>query len=216
MAEVGLVGLVRFAHVAHEVAEAVLPSYRSKYSKHLFTQPALLAILCLMRYEDWTFREAEVRLVGRPGLPAMAPLSDTGSIMAHRHSQTTRPETELVSLLFIGMQHPAQQLPSPDVRRSHTGATIGLPTSSAYWPGGVTLPLRACPNCFKVIDADDTMGYCPYCGTAYPGTHGAKSAASGSSNTILFWTVSAYLVAFIVAVGLVALIWWLSQATLPG
>ena len=32
------VGLVRFAHVAHEVAEAVLPSYRSKYSKHLFTE----------------------------------------------------------------------------------------------------------------------------------------------------------------------------------
>ena len=56
------VGLVRFAHVAHEVAEAVLPSYCSKYSKHLFTQPALLAILCLMRYKNWTFREAEVRL----------------------------------------------------------------------------------------------------------------------------------------------------------
>ena len=56
------VGLVRFAHVAREVAETVLPSYRSKYSKHLFPQPSLLAILCLMRYEDWTFREAEVRL----------------------------------------------------------------------------------------------------------------------------------------------------------
>ena len=56
------VGLVRFAHVAHEVAEAVLPSYRNKYSKHLLTQPALLAILCLMRNEDWTFCEAEVRL----------------------------------------------------------------------------------------------------------------------------------------------------------
>jgi len=56
------VGLVRFAHVAREVAAEVLPSYRSKYSKHLFTQPSLLAILCLMRYEDWTFREAEVRL----------------------------------------------------------------------------------------------------------------------------------------------------------
>jgi hypothetical protein len=46
---VGLVGLVRCAHVAHEVAEAVLPRYRSKYSKYLFPQPALLAILCLMR-----------------------------------------------------------------------------------------------------------------------------------------------------------------------
>ncbi len=30
------VGLVRFAHVAREVAETVLPRYRSKYSKHLF------------------------------------------------------------------------------------------------------------------------------------------------------------------------------------
>lgn len=56
------VGLVRFAGTAKEVAQAVLPAYRSKFSKHLFTQPQLLAVLCLMRYEDWTFREAEVRI----------------------------------------------------------------------------------------------------------------------------------------------------------
>jgi IS5 family transposase len=56
------VGLVQFAQLAREVAEAALPSYRSKYSKRRFTQPQLLAILCLMRFEDWTFREAEVRL----------------------------------------------------------------------------------------------------------------------------------------------------------
>jgi len=31
-------------------------------SKHPFMQPQLLAILCLMRYGDWTFPEAEVRL----------------------------------------------------------------------------------------------------------------------------------------------------------
>ena len=37
------------------------------------------------------------RVVRRSGLPAMAPLSDTESIMAHRDSQTTRPQTELVS-----------------------------------------------------------------------------------------------------------------------
>ncbi len=40
----------------------VQPPYGSKYSKHTFTQPQLMAILCLMRFEDWTFREAEVRL----------------------------------------------------------------------------------------------------------------------------------------------------------
>ena len=58
MAEVGLIG---FARVALGVVEAVLPDYRTKFSKHVFTQPQLLAILCLMRYEDWTLRKAEVR-----------------------------------------------------------------------------------------------------------------------------------------------------------
>src|SRR6185295_12817958 len=56
------IGLVRFAKCALAIATKVLRLYRSKYSKHTFTQPQLLAILCLMRYEDWTFREAEVRL----------------------------------------------------------------------------------------------------------------------------------------------------------
>jgi len=56
------IGLVRFAQVAMEVAAAALPLYRTKKSNHRFTQPQLISILCLMRYEDWTFREAEVRL----------------------------------------------------------------------------------------------------------------------------------------------------------
>ena len=56
------VGLLPFARIALQVSRAVLPRYRSRFSKQQFTQPQLLAILCLMRYEDWTFREAEVRL----------------------------------------------------------------------------------------------------------------------------------------------------------
>ena len=56
------IGPVQFARVAREVAETAVPQYRSPFSKHTFTQPSLLAILCLMRYEDWTYREAEVRL----------------------------------------------------------------------------------------------------------------------------------------------------------
>ena len=56
------VGLLAFARTALEVGRAVLPPYRTRFSKHPFTQPQLLAILCLMRYEDWTFREAEARL----------------------------------------------------------------------------------------------------------------------------------------------------------
>src|SRR5215470_10530329 len=56
------IGLLPFARVALDVATAVLPTYRSRFSKHPFPQPQLLAVLCLMRYEDGTFREAEVRL----------------------------------------------------------------------------------------------------------------------------------------------------------
>ncbi len=55
------VGLLPFARIALQVSRAVLPRYRIRFSKRQFTQPRLLAILCLMRYEDWTFREAEVR-----------------------------------------------------------------------------------------------------------------------------------------------------------
>ena len=43
------VGLLPFARTALQVATAVLPPYRSRFSKHPFTQPQLLAVLCLMR-----------------------------------------------------------------------------------------------------------------------------------------------------------------------
>jgi Transposase domain (DUF772) len=56
------VGLLPFACVAPQVCRAVLPRCRSRFSKHQCTQPQLLAILCLVRHEDWTFREAEVLL----------------------------------------------------------------------------------------------------------------------------------------------------------
>jgi len=56
------VGLVPFARVALEVGREVLPPYSHPFSPQRFTQPQLLAILCLMRYEDWTFRAAEIRL----------------------------------------------------------------------------------------------------------------------------------------------------------
>jgi hypothetical protein len=69
------IGLLPLARVALDVASAVLPTYRSRFSKHQFTQPQLLAILCWMRYEDWTFREAEVRLREHGELRAVLRLS---------------------------------------------------------------------------------------------------------------------------------------------
>jgi hypothetical protein len=44
------VGLVRFARLALEVGQAILPAQRTSFSKRQFTQPQLLAVLCRMRY----------------------------------------------------------------------------------------------------------------------------------------------------------------------
>jgi hypothetical protein len=56
------IGLVRFARLAYEVSSMVLPAQRTRFSKRLFSQPQLLAVLCRMHFEGWTFSEAEVRL----------------------------------------------------------------------------------------------------------------------------------------------------------
>ena len=56
------VGLVKLAATALKITKASLPERRSRFSKKQFSQPQLLALLCLMRFEDWTYREAEVRL----------------------------------------------------------------------------------------------------------------------------------------------------------
>ena len=56
---------------------AALPAYRSQCSTRQYTPPQRLAVLCLMRSEEWTFREAEVRLAEHRelrealGLPAV-------------------------------------------------------------------------------------------------------------------------------------------------
>jgi hypothetical protein len=56
------VGLRPFEPVTLEVATNDLLRYQSRFSKHQFTKPHLLAVLYLMRYEDRTLRKTEVRL----------------------------------------------------------------------------------------------------------------------------------------------------------
>jgi hypothetical protein len=59
MAEIGLVTLAR---VALAVGRAALPAYRRQCSTRQLTQPPLLAVLCLLRYAEWTLRAAAVHL----------------------------------------------------------------------------------------------------------------------------------------------------------
>ena len=59
-------GLVRFAQVALDVARATEPCYRTQFSKPEFTQPQLLAILCLPRNQDWTYEKPKCVCPSRP------------------------------------------------------------------------------------------------------------------------------------------------------
>lgn len=124
------VGLVSFAKVALDVGRQVLPSYRSKFSKHIFSQPQLLAILCLMRYEDWTFREAEVRLREHVELRmalALERVPDYTSL--YRFLRRLEEETVALALAEV-----ARRLPSPPAG----GTTVGV-DATGLSPGAVSV-----------------------------------------------------------------------------
>jgi len=103
------IGAVRFAQVARDVAEGVVPRYRSPFSKHTFTQPSLLAILCLMRYEDWTYREAEVHLREHAELRAALGLERVPDYSTLYRCVRRTSEDELTRLL----QETLRRMPPP-------------------------------------------------------------------------------------------------------
>lgn len=123
------IGLVQFAQVALPVAETILPRYRSKFSKHQFTQPQLLVILCLMRYEDWTFRETEVRLSEHSDLRQALQLDQVPDYTTLYRFMRRLDETLLARLL----QETVRQLPNPAAER----LTIAVDATSLT-PGSVS------------------------------------------------------------------------------
>src|ERR1051326_7312410 len=94
------VGLEVLAHSVREMGQAVLRPYRTCFSKHQFASRQRLGILCLMRYEDWTFGEPVARLTEHRELRQTSGLSCkllfrssstnqgyTAGFMAREHSQ---------------------------------------------------------------------------------------------------------------------------------
>jgi IS5 family transposase len=127
------VGLVRFARVALGVAEAVLPDYRTKFSKHVFTQPQLLAVLCLMRYEDWTLRKAEVRLAEHSelrsalGLPKAPDHTTIYRFMRRLDEQT----------LLAALNETVRRMPASNHARRGPSATAAL-DATGLAPGAIS------------------------------------------------------------------------------
>lgn len=123
------VGLVRFAQVALEVARATLPLYRSKKSNHLFTQPQLASILCLMRYEDWTFREAEVRLAEHRELREALGLKRVPDHTTLFYFLRRLPEESIAALL----EETIRRLPPPP-----SGGTTVAVDATGLAPGAIS------------------------------------------------------------------------------
>ncbi len=116
------VGLVRFAEVALEVTSRVIPLYRARSSKHIFTQPQLLAVLLLMRFEGWTFRDAETRLGEHSELrEALGLASVPDHTTLYRFMR--RVENEV---LDDALARTAERLPSPESGGRSVDAEIAV------------------------------------------------------------------------------------------
>ena len=124
------IGLVPFAQVALQISRGVVPAYRTKFSKRQFSQPQLLAILCLMRYEDWTFRETEVRLAEHQELRAVL-----GLVSVPDHSTLYRFMRRLsVELLNTVLIAALKQVPGPATPVKATVAVDG----TGLTPGAIS------------------------------------------------------------------------------
>ena len=105
------IGLTQLAELTLQVSGQVLPRYRSKFSKHQFTQPQLLTILCLMRYEDWTYREAEVRLLEHSDLRRVLRLQSVPDYTTlYRFLKRLQPEDVRKVLQAVVKRMPGKQL----------------------------------------------------------------------------------------------------------
>lgn len=131
------VGLVRFARIALEIAEAVLPDYRSKFSKHTFTQPQLLAILCLMRYEDWPLRKAEVRLAEHSELRDALGLHKAPDHTTLYRFLRRLDERTLVTALNESVR---RLLPKPGYHEQNEPAATVARSTRLGWPQGRSAP----------------------------------------------------------------------------
>ncbi len=145
------VGLLPFARVTLDVATTVLPPYRTRFSKHQFTQPQLLAVLCLMRYEDWTFREAEVRvrehgelrrvlgLRSVPDYPTVYRFLKRLDPKQIDPKRWERPHVGWVAALAIGVAVPAWPWMRPAwrrVRSARSSCGVCITTRRSRFPGG--------------------------------------------------------------------------------
>jgi len=156
------VGLLPFARIALQVSRAVLPRYRTRFSKHQFTQPRLLAILCLMRYEDWTFREAEVRLGEHRELrQALGLLSAPDFTTLYRFLQRLDDQTidravgETVRLLRRGKQRGRKRAAvGVDATSLAQGAVSTFFVRRMHHHGQQPLPWRHWLNWLVVVDLD--------------------------------------------------------------
>ena len=112
------IGFVNFVQVALRVGQAVLPAYRSTCSQRRVQPPQLLAILCLMRDEDWTFRDA----TGRPA-EHVAPRAALGRQRVPAYTTVSRC---LRRLAEAALEQPLHAVVPPWARPPDDQATVAV------------------------------------------------------------------------------------------
>ncbi|MFQ5857787.1 MAG: transposase [Anaerolineae bacterium] len=126
-------GLVRFAQMAHQLASQQMPVYGSKFAPKKFTQPSLLACLCVKEYLKLDYRGLEALLAGAAELRAALGLRHAPDhSMLHwfaRHRVTPRLLQRMLAQTL--RQFPHRRRGRHTVALDATGFTRGL-TSRYY------------------------------------------------------------------------------------
>jgi hypothetical protein len=125
--------LVRFARLAHQVASQQLPVYGSKFAPKKFTQPSLLAALCVKEYLKLDYRGLEALLASAAELRTALGLRHVPDhSMLHwfaRHKVTPRLLHRMLAQTL--QQFPRRRRSRHTVAVDATGFTRGL-TSRYY------------------------------------------------------------------------------------
>jgi hypothetical protein len=154
-------GLVKFATIALPVGQAALPADRSKFSKHQLTPPQLLAMLCQRRDEDWTFRDAEVRLAEHTNLRTAlrlphAPDSTPVYRFLRRSNDTAREDTLSAVVQRLGRQFGLQAPVAVDATGLVPGAISPFCATRAK-ARGEGFPWRHWLKWTIVVDSDHRL-----------------------------------------------------------
>jgi hypothetical protein len=132
----GVTQFERLARVAHVAACRAVPTYRTRHSRHDFTQPQLLAIIVLQKSFDLTYRQIYDMLKSMPGVREVLGLPSVPHWTTLQKFATRRCSIELINDILARLARDVVEADGGGKREVAMDSTgIDSSTASRYYRG---------------------------------------------------------------------------------